>query len=280
MLGLTQSQTIHGYFSEAGLIDRPFIYEVSTVSANPSFYNVLVKAWQPKVPSVSPNRDHYPLEDAKQPLGPVCFSAMVSFRPATRSQLDIQGVSAQKRYSDILSTRFPSAWHPAPSVDIAVIVAGLPTQEVGTFPIVEMRKVDMTEFNKGKSLDEQRELLLYRLLAPLPASDPDSHILAHAYEADRNGLLMIGNHVGFGFDFGRAASLSYSFVVHVNPSEAVMKFGENEWWIQEASFPRLGAGRGIIMSKIWSPSGVHVATEYQDGIIQRRWKPHENQGKL
>lgn len=165
-------------------------------------------------------------------------------------------------------------------MDIAAVVANLPSQEVGTFPIVEMRKVDMTAFNKGKPLDRKRELLLYRLLAPLPASDPDSHILTHAYEADRNGLLMIGNHVGFGFDFGKAASLSYSFVVHVNPSDAMMKFGEDEWWIQEASFPRLEAGRGIVESKIWSPTGVHVATEYQDGIIQRRWRPEEKQGKL
>ena len=41
------------------------------------------------------------------------------------------------------------------------------------------------------------------------------------------------------------------------------------WWVQEAIFPRVEAGRAIIMSKIWSPEGIHVATEYQDGIIRR-----------
>ncbi|KAK6086236.1 acyl-thioesterase II [Seiridium cupressi] len=272
--------TIHGYFSEAGMADRPFIYEVTTIAANPSFHNLLVKARQPKTPSANPEGDHYPLEDAKQPMGPVCFSAMVSFRPATRSQIGVHEPSAQARFSDILSLKLPSAWDPAPLLDIEAIVAALPTKEVGKFPAVDMRKVDMTTFNKDKPLHERRELLLYRLIAPLPASEPDAHILTHAYEADRNGLLMLGNHIGFGFNFARAASLSYSFVVHVNPSDAVMKFGENEWWIQEAIFPRVEAGRGIIMSKIWSPGGVHVATEYQDGIIQRAWRPEEKQGKL
>ncbi|ETS79771.1 hypothetical protein PFICI_09624 [Pestalotiopsis fici W106-1] len=285
-LGATASSsfgihTIHGYFSEAGLSDRPFIYEVTVIAENRSFHNFLVKVRQPTRPSVGAEGDHFPLEDSEQTLGPVCFSALVSFRPATASQVKVQSPSAQTRYAEILSLRPTWAWDPAPLVDIAGIIAALETSKlVGTFPIVDMRKVDMTAFNEGKPLHERRELLLYRLLAPLPDADPDAHILAHAFEADRNGLLMIGNHVGLGFSYGRAASLSYSFVVHVNPSDAVMKFGEDEWWIQEAIFPRVEAGRGIIMSKIWSPGGIHVATEYQDGIIQRQFRPGERQGKL
>ncbi|KAI0143347.1 thioesterase-like superfamily-domain-containing protein [Pestalotiopsis sp. NC0098] len=273
--------TIHGYFSEGGLSDRPFVYEVSTVAENRSFHNLLVKARQSTSPSSNPEGDHFPLADSEHTLGPVCFSALVSFRPATESQVKVQAPSAQMRYADILSLRPPWSWDPAPLVDIAGIIEILETRkEVGTFPIVEMRKVDMTGFNEGKPLHERRELLLYRLLAPLPSSDPDAHVMVHAYAADRNGLLMIGNHIGFGFSFGRAASLSYSFVVHVNPSDAVMEFGENEWWIQEAIFPRVEAGRGVITSNIWSPNGTHVATEYQDGIIQRQFRPGEKQGKL
>ncbi|KAF3025991.1 hypothetical protein E8E14_015047 [Neopestalotiopsis sp. 37M] len=273
--------TIHGYFSEAGLSDRPFIYEVTAIAENRSFHNFLVTVRQPTGPSVSPVGDHFPLEDSEQTLGPVCFSALVSFRPATVSQIKVQSPSAQTRYADILSLRPPWAWDPAPLVDIDGIVAALGTSRmVGKFPVVDMRKVDMTAFNEGKPLHERRELLLYRLLAPLPDTDPDVHILAHAFEADRNGLLMVGNHIGFGFNYGRAASLSYSFVVHVNGSDAIMQFGEDEWWIQEAIFPRVEAGRAIIMSNIWSPRGLHVATEYQDGIIQRQLEPNEKRGKL
>ncbi|KAI6094016.1 Thioesterase/thiol ester dehydrase-isomerase [Hypoxylon rubiginosum] len=272
--------TIHGYFSEAGLIDKPFIYHVTTVAPNPGFHNLLVTVRQPISSSTNESGDHFPLEDANLPLGPVCFNALVSFRPTVPSQHIAQEISPQKRFADVLSSRPPSEWDYAPHVDIAKTVESHPMVRAGSFPLVDMRKVDLSTFNEGKSLHERRELILYRLLAPLPADDPNAHICTHAYEADRNGLLMIGNHVGFGHDFGRAASLSYSFIVHVNPQDAVMSHGDDEWWIQEACFPRVEAGRGVIMSKIWSPSGVHVATEYQDGIIQRQWKPGEKQGRL
>ncbi|KAI1107949.1 Thioesterase/thiol ester dehydrase-isomerase [Jackrogersella minutella] len=272
--------TIHGHFSEAGYVDRSFIYNVNAIATNPSFPNFLVTVRQPLSPSTSTTRDHFPVADAELPLGPVCFSAIVSFRPSGASQHVAQESPPQTRFVDILSSREPSAWDPAPHIDIAKTLAEFPMRNPGSFPAVDMKKVDLTTFNEGKPLHERRELLLYRLLAPLSADEPDLHILTHAYEADRNGLLMIGNHVGFGWDFARAASLSYSFVVHVNPEDAVMSYGEDEWWIQEACFPRVEAGRAIIMSKIWSPKGVHVATEYQDGIIQRHWKPCERPGKL
>ncbi|OTB06017.1 hypothetical protein M426DRAFT_319381 [Hypoxylon sp. CI-4A] len=272
--------TIHGYFSEAALIDRPFFYSVTVIAANPSFPNLLVKARQPISASTSETRDHFPLADADLPLGPICFSALVSFRPSVASQHVAQEPAVQTRFADILNSRPPSAWAPAPHVDIAQRLERYPMRNPGTFPAIDMKKVDMSAFNEGKPLHERRELILYRLLAPLPADDPSSHICTHAYEADRNGLLMIGHHVGFGHDFGRAASMSYSFVVHVNPEDAVMAYGEDEWWIQEACFPRVEAGKGIVMCKIWSPKGVHVATEYQDGIIQRRLKPGERKGKL
>ncbi|ORY62462.1 thioesterase-like superfamily-domain-containing protein [Pseudomassariella vexata] len=276
--------TMHGYFSEAGIVERPFIYEVACIAANPSFHNLFVTARQPTRPSTNPQGDHFPIDDAELPLGPVCFNSLVSFRPAGLSQLDAQEASVQARFSNLLRSRPPAEWDPAPLTDIDVLKAALgPTKEPGSFPIVDMKKVDLTTFNSGKPLHERRELLLYRLLAPLPASNTDAHILTHAFEADRNGLLMVGNHCGFGFEFGKAASLSYSFVVHVNPKDTIMQYkagigiGMDEWWIQEASFPRVEAGRAIIMSKIWSPTGVHVATEYQDGILRRAWRDEERE---
>lgn len=239
-----------------------------------------MSARQPQVPSTNPDGDHYPLADAQLPLGPPCFTALVSFRPSTASQAIEQEPSPQQRYADILSTRPPAAWDPAPLIDIAGLFAALPTREPGTFPAVDMKKVDMEPFNEDKPLYERREIILYRLLAPLPPSDPDAHLMVHAFEADRNGLLMCANHVGFGFSLQRAATLSYSFVVHVNPDEAVMQFGDDQWWVQEASFPRVEAGRCVIMSKIWSPQGKHVATEYQDGIIKKASSPDEAKEKL
>ncbi|KAI0508672.1 thioesterase-like superfamily-domain-containing protein [Xylaria bambusicola] len=293
--------TIHGFFSEAGRSDRPFIYEVSNLASNASFPNLQVTVRQPISPSTHTDGDHYPKADADLPLGPVCFSAMISFRPSTTSRVEAQEPSPQARFSEILTSRRPMEWDPVPIADIDYILAKIPgaRHAVGTFPGFEMRKVDMHAYNTSRPLHERREIMLHRLLAPLPATvndspdkdgacaidGPDAHICAHAYVCDRNGLLMIGNHIaelGNEVEIASVASLSYSFVVHVNAEDAVMKYDEGqEWWVQEACFPRVQAGRGIIHSKIWSPRGVHVATMYQDGII--RWKPKgggdENKGK-
>lgn len=200
--------------------------------------------------------------------------------------MSTQEAPPQRRFASILSARKPHEWPPAPPVDITAVVRLAGAGQEGRFPVAEMRKVDMGPYNAGRPVHERRELLLYRLRAPLPTAEDDgddgdegdrdgngnlwganAHVAAHAYVADRNGLLMAGNHIGFGWSFGRAASLSYTFVMHVGAREAVMRRGDG-WWVQEMWFPRSGAGRGIVESKIWSPRGVHVATEYQDGLIQ------------
>ncbi|KAK7964227.1 Thioesterase/thiol ester dehydrase-isomerase [Apiospora saccharicola] len=363
--------TIHGYFSEAGLIDRPFIYEVTPVStANLAFANFSVTARQPQQPTSSPSGDHYPLSDAvKSPMGPICFTALVSFRPASSSQAVSQEDPPQHRFAHILDSRPPHKWDPAPLVDIDRVVAMLPPGKkrgAGTFPCVDMKKQE-----KKRKQEQERK----KKGGKEEMEDPDAHILTHAFEADRNGLLMAGNHIGFGSSLARAATLSYSFVVHVSPEEAIMRSqppkerqpqederyhhehqvelqrqheekmrelhehekqrkssstsypptlslpfspsagpsysshdhdpnrhseqhgrtiiqhfkhedddekeqeedeeagNKDEWWIQEATFPRVEANRCVVLSKIWSPRGKHVATEYQDGIIQSREGP-------
>jgi hypothetical protein len=234
-----------------------------------------VNAHQPLTPSNNPAQDHFPVADAILPPGPTCFTAIASFKAAERhtagGTITVSEPPPQERFASVLSSRPPEKWPPSPPVDIDMVTEAVGTDIVGTFPIVDMKKVDMTSYNKGKPLYEQRELILYRLLTPLPSDgtdgwDANAHICAHAYTIDRNGLLMLGNLLGLGHAFGRVASLSYSLVVHVNAEEAVMT-GDG-WWIQEACFPRAGAGRGVIMSKVWSPQGLHVATEYQDGLCQ------------
>lgn len=174
--------------------------------------------------------------------------------------------SAQQRYADILAARAPGEWPVSPLADIDLVRDLFPNAGHGAFPILDMHKVDMTAHNAGRPVPERRELVWYRLLEPLPRDDVNAHIVCHAFEADRNGLIMLGNHLGYGYNMGKAASLSYSFYVHVNPDEAVMD--PEGWWLQEVSWPRVSAGRCMMESKIWSPQGRHVASGYQDGIIQ------------
>lgn len=264
-------QTIHGYFTRPGIPTRPFLYTVTPLTASRTFSTLSVTAHQPAQPSTNPLGDHFPpAADARLPLAPPCFTALCSFKsPAPHSMgVSTQDVPPQVRFAEVLRLRRPGEWPPAPPVDIEGIVELVGEEQEGRFPVAEMRKVDMRAWNEGREVGERRELLLYRLWKPLPEGDTSAHVAAHAYVADRNGLLVAGNHVGFGRAFGRAASLSYSLVVHVNAEEAVMREGEDQWWVQEMWFPRVAAGRGVVESKIWSPQGVHVATEYQDGLIQ------------
>jgi len=237
-------------------------------------------AHQPAQPSTNPQArvshgGFFPPEDASLPALPTCYASICSFKSAESHSkgASIQDEPAQKRYASILASRKPQDWPPSPIVDIDGLMEVEGADQVGVFPVVDMKKVDMREFNKDKPVYERVELILYRLIKPLPSDgtdgyDANAHIVAHAFTVDRNGLLMGANHLGFGWSLGKAASLSYSLVMHVNAEECVMRDGEDQWWIQEATFPRAGAGRGIVMSRIWSPDGVHVATEYQDGLIR------------
>lgn len=194
------------------------------------------------------------------------------------SPTDVQeSLSPQQRYAKILSSKPPTEWEPSPQLDVDAVRKLFPDAGHGAFPILDMYKVDMTAFNANKSLPERRELLLYRPLEPIPEQDVNAHIVCHAFEADRNGLLMLANHLGYA-ELGKTTSLSYSFYIHVNAAEAVMK-GDG-WWIQEVQWPRVSAGRGLIESRIWSPEGIHVASGYQDGISLPARRSQDGRGKL
>jgi acyl-CoA thioesterase len=173
--------------------------------------------------------------------------------------------SPQVRFAAILQSRAPDEWEACPQADIDLVRETFPMKGHGSFPILDMYKVDMTGYNAGKAIPDRRQLMLYRLHKPVPEQDVNAHILCHAYESDRNGLIMLGNHLGWGYNLGPTATLSYSFFVHVNGDEAVMR-GDG-WWIQEMWWPRVSAGRCMQETRLWSPEGKHVASGYQDGMV-------------
>ncbi|OLN85487.1 hypothetical protein CCHL11_08044 [Colletotrichum chlorophyti] len=265
--------TIQGVFSAAAMANRPFVYEVSSLSTSRTFCSRLVIVRQPREPSNRVRDDNFSIRDAEGPLGEVCFSCICTFKRAEDSRITSQEEPPQTRFADILASKSPQDWPHAPPVDVDEIKSMFPDFGPGTFPIVDMHKVDLRAYNEGKPVTERRELIFYRLKEPLSADDPNTHALVHAFESDRNGLLMVGNHIGLGWNLGIAASLTYGFVIHVDVEQTVMKDPsgpDDGWWIQEVLFPRAGQGRGALMCKMWSPEGVHVATGYQDGIVRER----------
>lgn len=258
-------QSIQGVFTLPGKADRPFVYDVTPISSGRSFSTRLVTARQAKEPSANP-KGPFPSSDAAQPMADVCFSCLTTFKRSRSSPADEQSTqSAQQRYASILSTREPDQWPVCPLVEVDDVRHVLSSKGHANFPALDMYRVDMTSYNKDKPITERRELIYYRPYKPIALNDANTHIVCHAFEADRNGITMLVNHLGYGHNLGKAASLSYSFYVHVNAEDAVMD--GTGWWLQEASWPRASAGRCMMECRIWSPEGKHVATGYQDGIL-------------
>lgn len=122
-------------------------------------------------------------------------------------------------------------------VDIIGVVEIVGDDQVGMFLIVEMKKVDMKEYNEGKLVYERWELFLYWLLKLLlddkdvkSGYDVNVYVLVYVFVVDRNGLLMVGNYIGLGYSLGRVVSLSYYFVMYVEVKVVVMR-EEDGWWI-------------------------------------------------
>ncbi|KAF4977942.1 hypothetical protein FZEAL_5590 [Fusarium zealandicum] len=256
--------SINAIFTSPGRSDRPFIFDVSHVLSSRSFSTRLVSVRQSTQPSSNPPGP-FPISDAEAILGNTCLACLVTFKRPVPSRDEVQGIPPQQRYKDILSTKAPADWGPCPQLDIDAIKQVFSDTDHGTFPILDMHQVDMTAYNADKPIPDRRELIYYRLLKPIPKEDVNVHILCHAFQADRNGLLILGNYLGYGHDMGKVASLSYSFYVHVNAKEAVME--GDSWWMHEVCWSRYSAGRGTMKSSIWSPQGKHVATGLQDGIV-------------
>ena len=261
-------KSIHGCFTSRGLADRPFILDVEKASSGRSFATYAVTVRQPRTPSATTTTTFAP-SDAEKDLGPTCFTGLVALKsPEPHAPpLTTQRAPPQETHAAILASRSPTSWPPSPSVDIDWIVSLFPDAGPGTFPAVDVRQVDMAAYNAARPPHERKELLLYRLLAPLPASAPPSaHVLAHAFVADRNGLLMLCKQFWPGAGVRAVATLSWSFYVHVDAAEAVLE-GEG-WWVLENSFERAAAGRGFMVGRVFSPGGLHVATAVQDGLAQ------------
>lgn len=153
------------------------------------------------------------------------------------------------------------------------------------FPGLDIRKVDMSSHNASAPPLSYRTIALYRPFGPLPTSLPNLHACAHLYASDKNSLFLVSNALGFGDHVGTMGSLSHSVVFHVRSEELLLK-GEDEegwkgeWWVQEAWTSRSGQGRGMHESRIWSPSGVHVASTWQEGLVRKAEKAEDEKQRL
>jgi acyl-CoA thioesterase II len=173
----------------------------------------------------------------------------------------------EETYGEAIKGRNPST-HPIPPQIDAPWYRDFAAKQNLThdFPGLEMRRVEMSSFNKSKSPAGYRQLTYYRPIETLPPTDYNLHACAHLYASDRNSCFIISNALGFGDEVSAMASLSHSVVFHVGSKGLVLRDGA--WWCQEARTPRSGGGRGMHESRIWDEKGVHVASTWQDGLVR------------
>jgi acyl-CoA thioesterase len=248
----------NGYWTQAGFANRPFIYEATTLSLTRSFALCQVTARQPTTPS---EECPFPESDADKELGPVAFVLTCSFK--RREQGVGYGLKFDaEKYGDILRNDLER--HPRHVYLRGPNGAGL--IRLADFPSIDVRTPDLRGFNAGKKGTSHRRLHVYRASSGRLDLHPNMLAALHAYVSDRAGLDVLRH--AFGVDeFGVSGSLNHKIVFHVSPEE--MGINDKAWFVQEMSSSRGGEGRGLIESRIWSPSGTLVATTVQDALFRR-----------
>jgi Thioesterase-like superfamily len=228
-----------------------------------------------------------------------CFTATVSFKrredPAKYAEFRYQTpqVSAghiRKTYTRVLQSKKPDDQPTAPGADAMWWTRGVDadvwTETEQVFPGVDIRKVDMGSYNRGRGspdrVGEWRQLSFYRLIKDdKEEHDGDDetsmlnlHACAHLYASDRNSLFLITHALGLEDQIVAMSSLSHTVIFHGDPESLRMcdKKGKPTWFLQEAWTENGGLNRGCHGSRLWSCSddGTDeiIATTKQDGMVR------------
>ncbi|KAL5335222.1 thioesterase-like superfamily-domain-containing protein [Aspergillus crustosus] len=262
----------NGYWTLAGYANRPFIYEVTTLSRTRSFALRQVIARQPTTPS---EECPFPVSDAEKDLSPAAFVLTASFK--TREWGPEYWLAFNKaKYGDLLNqdpASFPQHVYLRGADGVAQI-------KFADFPGVDVRTPDLGEYSSRNQGTGHRRLHIYRASEPelepsnsdsdsdaSQNADPNLTAAMHAYVSDRAGLSILLNAFGAS-QLGVSGSLNHKIVFHVSPEKMEMRIDGRGWYVQEMSTSRGGEGRGVIESRIWGAGGRLVATTIQDALFR------------
>lgn len=237
----------------------------------------------------------------------ICFSGVASFKREEKEQaFSHQSPTAQKRYKHILVGKRPEDQPVSPNVDadwwIQHVAEGNITER--EFPGVDVRKVDMMDYNNTEDVkrnpEKYRQLSLYSLegspeypatsesIPDLKTKDQSGeydnlYTCAHMYSSDKNSVLLTPRALG-NTNFIAIASLTLTVIFHQH-GEALRMIDWNaapaadkeelpkKWFLQEGQSPRSGYNRAVHESWLWSPDGTLLATTIQDSLL--RFPPGE-----
>jgi acyl-CoA thioesterase II len=271
-----------GTFIVGGRLDVPYVYTVRHVRDGFMYCTRAV--------------------DARQD-GKICFSCLCSFkRDENEKTFHHQPPAAQGRFREILSGKRPEDQPISPSVDadwwIEAVKQG--NVEEREFPGLDVRKVDMKDYNQSKLIQDRpekyRQLTQYCLKGS-PDEDPNAtlaqikereaegeydnlYACAHMYSSDRNSLLLIPRALGIKY-WTEMASLTLTVIIHQHGQALRMinwdaTRGDHladvamKWFIQEGWTPQSAENRAVHESHLWSPDGTLIATSLQDSMLRLR----------
>lgn len=113
-------QNVHGFFTLPGLPDKPYVYQVSTLSSGRSYATRYVTVKQPLV--ASSNRP-FRTEDSEKGLSGVCFACIVSFKRDEKFGDEEMGTGHQmkegvrERFTGVFEGLDPGTLQKSPAVD-------------------------------------------------------------------------------------------------------------------------------------------------------------------
>ncbi|KAJ5682349.1 hypothetical protein N7462_005514 [Penicillium macrosclerotiorum] len=271
-----------GTFILGGRLDIPYVYSVRHVRDGFMYCTRAV--------------------DARQD-GKICFSCLCSFkRDENQTTFHHQPPPVQERFRDILTRKRPEQQPISPSVDADWWIENVEQGNIAEreFPGLDVRKVDMKDSNKTKSIQESpekyRQLTQYRLKG-MPDEDSKASLAqikerelageydnlyacAHMYSSDKNSLLLIPRALGIK-NWAEMASLTLTVIVHQHGSALRMIDWDAvsndpgltppmKWFIQEGWTPQSAENRAVHESYLWAPDGTLVATSLQDSMLRLR----------
>ncbi|KAJ5975859.1 hypothetical protein N7481_009566 [Penicillium waksmanii] len=245
--------------------------------------------------------------DARQD-GRIMFSCLCSFKRDEKQRIfRHQPSPVQERYQSVLAGKRPEDQAVSPSIDADWWIDGVREGNISEreFPGLDVRKIDMKDYNKTKAIQERpekyRQLTQYRLKG-LPDPDPSVTIsqmkdndqagdydnlyaCAHMYSSDKNSLLLIPRSLGIKH-WAEMASLTLTVIVHQHGEALRMVDWDTsptedsglalKWFIQEGWTPQSAENRAVHESYLWSPDGTLIATSLQDSLLRLRKLGREN----
>ena len=279
---------ITGWFTLLGDCRYAFIYRVTRTRDGgvyalrqvEAFQDLDGKGWEGKTPTfvctVSLKRDETKGKGGKERR---VFEHQA--RPRNWVETEYTRVLSGKRMEDhALCQGMDGLWDEGMSLKAWV-------QRGDSFPGLEMRKVDMREYNgamtegggvEGESARRYRGLVFYRVVEDTEEvsgsggiDDRNLDACAHLYASDRNSLFLAQRALGYHGIRGQMGSLGHTVIFHGDDRhlKTADETGKQKWFLQEAWTGSSGADRVCHESRLWDyETGRIIATTLQDGMMR------------